>query len=265
MSSPSIIQGFSLDMAAPLLFAFLTAWFFWRNVVPRQLKGLQVAFPTGQKTYEVHKVTSSVDDVRRLLARRGTRLGVTSYLMALMGSLVLLFEFFNFRSGGSAGYHSPSVAFALILIVVPAVVSSGTSLGAQVIKPLGVSRATLQSNSNTRNASYVALTIAWLLLALAIGEVLDGMGTSKTTRYECRSHGGVQPRRVSVWTYFGFVMECPQAILFTNRQRWCVAVPQSSSKRTSTIHRSGRSSQLGRHALRRRQHPDFADGSGVQS
>ena len=183
MSSPSIIQGFSLDMAAPLLFAFLTAWFFWRNVVPRQLKGLQVAFPTGQKTYEVHKVTSSVDDVRRLLARRGTRLGVTSYLMALMGSLVLLFEFFNFRSGGSAGYHSPSVAFALILIVVPAVVSSGTSLGAQVIKPLGVSRATLQSNSNTRNASYVALTIAWLLLALAIGEVLDGMGTSKTTRY----------------------------------------------------------------------------------
>ena len=161
----------------------MTAWFFWRNVVPRQLKGLQVAFPTGQKTYEVHKVTSSVDDVRRLLARRGTRLGVTSYLMALMGSLVLLFEFFNFRSGGSAGYHSPSIAFALILIVVPAVVSSGTSLGAQVIKPLGVSRATLQSNSNTRNASYVALTIAWLLLALAIGEVLDGMGTSKTTRY----------------------------------------------------------------------------------
>ena len=76
MSSPAIIQGFSLDMAGPLVLAFLTAWFFWRNVVPRQLKGLQVAFPTAEKTYEVHKVTSTVEDVRLLLARRGTRLGV---------------------------------------------------------------------------------------------------------------------------------------------------------------------------------------------
>ena len=183
MSSPAIIQGFSLDMVGPLLLAFLTAWFFWRNVVPRQLRGLQVAFPTAEKTYEVHKVTSSVEDVRLLLARRGTRLGVVSYLMALMGSLVLLFEFFNYRGGGSNGYHAPSVAFALILIVAPAIVSSGTSLGAQVIKPLGVSRATLQSNSNTRNASYVALTVAWLMLALAVGEVLKGMGASKTTHY----------------------------------------------------------------------------------
>jgi len=183
MTSPSIIQGFSLDMVGPLFLAFLTAWFFWRNVVPRQLRGLQVAFPTGEKTYEVHKVTSTVQDVRLLLARRGTRLGVVSYLMALTGSLVLLFEFFNYRGGGSAGYHAPSVAFALILIVAPAIISSGTSLGAQVIKPLGVSRATLQSNSNTRNASYMALTLAWLALAVAIGEVLKGMGTSKTTHY----------------------------------------------------------------------------------
>ena len=183
MSSPAIIQGFSLDMVGPLLLAFLTAWFFWRNVVPRQLRGLQVAFPTGEKMYEVHKVTSSVEDVRMLLARRGTRLGVVSYLMALTGSLVLLFEFFNYRGGGSDGYHAPSVAFALILIVAPAIVSSGTSLGAQVIKPLGVSRATLQSNSSTRNASYVALTVAWLALALAVGEVLKGMGVSTTTHY----------------------------------------------------------------------------------
>ena len=183
MSSPAIIQGFSLDMVGPLLLAFLTAWFFWHNVVPRQLKGLQVAFPTGEKTYEVHKVTNSVEDVRLLLRRKGTRLGVVSYLMALTGSLVLLFEFFNFRGGGSDGYHAPSVAFALILIIAPAIVSSGTSLGAQVIKPLGVSRATLQSNSSSRNASYVALTVAWLALAMAVGEVLKAFGASTTTQY----------------------------------------------------------------------------------
>ena len=48
---------------------------FWRNVVPRQLKGLQVAFQTGPKTYEVHGWTSTVDEVRELLSRRGTRVG----------------------------------------------------------------------------------------------------------------------------------------------------------------------------------------------
>ena len=96
MTSPSIVHAYEGDMIAPLFLAILTAAFFWHNVVPRQLKGLQVAFPTGPRTYEVHQVTSTVEDVRKLLARRGTRLGVASYLMALTGSLVLLFEFLNF-------------------------------------------------------------------------------------------------------------------------------------------------------------------------
>ena len=180
---PIIIHQYSLGMIGPLFFAFLAAAFFWRNIVPRQLRGLQVAFPTGAKTYEVHKVTSTVDDVRQLLARRGTRFGVVSYLMALMGSLILLFEFLNYRGGGSAGYHAASVQFALVLVVLPAIVSSGTSLGAQAIRPLGVSRASLQSNSALRNASYIALTVAWLLLALGVGGMLMARDVSRTTLY----------------------------------------------------------------------------------
>ena len=100
---PIVIHEYSLDMVGPLFLAFLAAAFFWRNVVPRQLRGLQVAFPTGSKTYEVHRVTTTIEDVRQLLARKGTRFGVVSYLMALTGSLILLFEFLNYRGGGSAG------------------------------------------------------------------------------------------------------------------------------------------------------------------
>ena len=183
MTSPSIIHAYDGAMVGPLLFAFLTTAFFWRNVVPRQLRGLQVAFPTGPQTYEVHQVTSTTEDVRKLLARPGTRLGVVSYLMALSGSLVLLFEFLNVRTGGAEGYHAPSIGFALLLIVIPAVVSTGTSLGAQIIKPHGVSRASLQSNSTLRNASYFALTVAWLLLALGVGVVLMVRDVSATTLY----------------------------------------------------------------------------------
>ena len=36
----------------------------------------------------------------------------------------------------SEGYHAASVAIALIFIAVPAIISSGSSLGAQVIKPI---------------------------------------------------------------------------------------------------------------------------------
>ena len=180
---PVIIHEYSLDMVGPLFLAFLAAGFFWRNVVPRQLRGLQVAFPTGAKTYEVHQVTSSIEDVRQLLARRGTRFGVVSYLMALTGSLILLFEFLNYRGGNSAGYHAASVQFALVLVVLPAIVSSGTSLGAQAIRPIGVGRASLQSNSTLRNASYVALTVAWLLLALGVGGMLMARDASTTTLY----------------------------------------------------------------------------------
>ena len=178
--APGIIQGFSFAMIGPIFFAILTAWFFWDKVVPRQLKGLQVAFQTGERTYEVHRVTSTVEDVKDLLARRGTRFGVVSYLMALTGSLILLFEFTNFRVELSEGYHAPSVALALILIMLPAVVSSGTSLGAQVIRPLGTNRATLQNNTRARNIAYVALTASWLFLAGMVGLVLDAQGASQT-------------------------------------------------------------------------------------
>ena len=60
MTSPSIIHAYDGAMVGPLLLAFLTTAFFWRNVVPRQLRGLQVAFPTGPRTYEVHQVLSLI-------------------------------------------------------------------------------------------------------------------------------------------------------------------------------------------------------------
>ena len=170
-------------MIGPILLACITAWFFWTAVVPRQLKGLQVAFQTGEKKYEVHRVTKSLEDVKRLLSQRSTRLGVISYVMALTGSLLLLFEFFNFKAGNAAGYHAPSVALGLIFIIIPALVSSGTSLGAQVIRPLGVSRATLQSNTTTRNVVFIALTLGWMVLAVVTEAVLASNGVSKTNRY----------------------------------------------------------------------------------
>jgi hypothetical protein len=101
------------------------------------------------------------------------RFGVTTYLFALTGALILFFEFIMIKLDLSEGYHALSLAIGLCFIAIPAVISSGSSLGAQVIKPIGQGKATLQDSNVWRSYSYVLLTILWLSLVLALGLVLD--------------------------------------------------------------------------------------------
>ncbi len=54
ISAPPIIDGFGLAAIIPLFFAAITAYLFWNSVVPRQLRGLQVAFQTGEDVQEMH-------------------------------------------------------------------------------------------------------------------------------------------------------------------------------------------------------------------
>ena len=137
MTGPVIVEGFASIAILPLILAGIIALLFWRTVVPRQLRGLQVAFETGPKRYEVHTVTESFTEARDLLRSRGMRFGVATYLFALTGALLLFFEYIIYAQGWSDGFHAPNIALALILIILPAVISSGSSLGAQIIKPIG--------------------------------------------------------------------------------------------------------------------------------
>ena len=173
MSAPPIITDFSVEALVPLFFAMSTALLFWNRIVPRQLRGLQVAFETGEKRYEVHKVTQSFQDAKDLLASKYMRFGVSSYLFALTGTLLLFFEHLMIRFDIYSGYHAQTLALALLMITWPAVVSSGASLGAQVIKPMGNSRATLQDSSIWRTYSYLLLTILWFGIVAAIALLLD--------------------------------------------------------------------------------------------
>ena len=70
------------------LSAFI-AYLFQEYVIPRGLSGLQVAFPTGPKRYEVHTVTDSKDEAKELLKTPGMRNGLTVYVMALTGAILL--------------------------------------------------------------------------------------------------------------------------------------------------------------------------------
>jgi hypothetical protein len=173
MSAPPIITEFSVEALVPLFFAISAALLFWNRIVPRQLRGLQVAFETGEKRYEVHKVTKSFQDAKDLLTSKYMRFGVSSYLFALTGTLLLFFEYLMIRFDIYPGYHAQTLALALLMITWPAVVSSGASLGAQVIKPLGNTRATLQDSSIWRTYSYLLLAIIWFGLVAIVALALD--------------------------------------------------------------------------------------------
>ena len=176
ISAPPIVNTFGFVAIVPFIFAAVTAYLFWNSVVPRQLRGLQVAFQTGEKRYEVHNVTRSVEDARNLLQTKGMRFGVTSYLFALTGVLILLFDFLMTKYNFSDGYHSISIFIALLFIAIPAIISSGSSLGAQVVKPIGAGKATLQNSDIWQNYSYVVLTLSWLMLVSVIAVLLTSIG-----------------------------------------------------------------------------------------
>ena len=182
MGDPVIVEGFASIAILPLILAGTIALLFWRTVVPRQLRGLQVAFETGPKRYEVHTVTESFNEARDLLRSRGMRFGVATYLFALTGALLLFFEYIIFAQGKSDGFHTPNIALALILIILPAVVSSGSSLGAQIIKPVGHGKAKLQDSSSARNTGYIVLTVFWFIGVGLFYSILKTWGVSFTHR-----------------------------------------------------------------------------------
>ena len=173
MSAPPIVSGLTPAALIPYILAAATAWLFWTRVVPRQLRGLQVAFETGNKRYEVHQITSSTQDARDLLSSRGMFSGVATYIFALVGALLLFFEFLMIRFDLSDGYHAPSLSIALIFIALPALISAGTSLGAQVIKPIGQDRASLQESNIWRVYTFFMLMILWIGLVIALYLLLD--------------------------------------------------------------------------------------------
>ena len=150
----------AMALIAIAVSAFL-AYLFQEYLIPRGLSGLQVAFPTGPKRYEVHTVTADRFEARELLKAPGMRNGLTVYIMALTGAILLAVEWLFYQFGWTEGVHMPSLAMALVLIIFPAMISTGVSMSTQIITRGGGKRATLQEASTFRNGVGVTITILW--------------------------------------------------------------------------------------------------------
>ncbi|DAC21958.1 MAG TPA: hypothetical protein D7H91_03325, partial [Candidatus Poseidoniales archaeon] len=82
----------SFESFLPLILALVVAYFVRRWFIPQQLKNLQVAFEIEEDLYEVHRITRTLRDSRRLLRAGRVGYGVLLYMMGLTGVLILIAE-----------------------------------------------------------------------------------------------------------------------------------------------------------------------------
>ena len=92
-----ISTDFTPETFIPVLLGMVLTVIIWQFFVPRSLKRIQIAFETGEDddndgisdTYEVHRISDSVDDARKLLGAKGAGFGILMYIFAIMGVLIL--------------------------------------------------------------------------------------------------------------------------------------------------------------------------------
>ena len=75
-----LVSGFDGMAIIAIILSALFSYLFQEYLIPRGLSGLQVAFPTGAKRYEVHTVTANKEEAKELLKAPSMRNGLTVYV-----------------------------------------------------------------------------------------------------------------------------------------------------------------------------------------
>ncbi|HJM54955.1 MAG TPA: hypothetical protein QGI72_01770, partial [Poseidonia sp.] len=122
-------SGFSTGILWPLLLALLVAFMVRRWFIPQQLKNLQVAFEIDDGLYEVHRITRTLRDSRRLLKEGRVGYGVILYMMGLTGVLLLIAELLF----DPANFYKVNLYLIGILVLIPVFISPWETLNGQIL------------------------------------------------------------------------------------------------------------------------------------
>ena len=141
----STTSDVTLNSLSPLLLALLIAYFVRRWFIPQQLKNLQVAFEIDEDLYEVHRITRTLRDSRRLLRAKRVGYGVLLYMMGLTGVLILIAELL-FDAEVFAQFNLYIIAG---LILIPVVISPWESLNSQLSSRQRDVRSSLGTDTGT--------------------------------------------------------------------------------------------------------------------
>ena len=126
----SITTSTEYVLFLPIVLALIITLMLWKLLLPTSLSSLQVAFEVDDGLYEVHRLTKTRADSKALLKLPRVGLGITAYLMAMAGILILITELLIIPST----FHAASVAMMVILIALPVMYSPLETLAAQLSK-----------------------------------------------------------------------------------------------------------------------------------
>ena len=96
------------------------------------------------------------------------RFGVTAYLMAFVGAVLLLVEIGLIEFGLQEGFSAINFGVALALISITGVTSIGVALAAQVLPSQSMQRATLQHRDPRRIRASLFLLLVWTGVVVAV-------------------------------------------------------------------------------------------------
>ena len=174
-SSISTSNELTLMSVAPLLTALVIAFFVRRWFIPQQLKNLQVAFEIEDDLYEVHRITRTLRDSRRLLKAGRVGYGVLLYMMGLTGVLILIAELL-FNASLFAQFNLYIIA---TLILIPVLISPWESLNSQLSSRRRDVRSSIGGDLIRRFTTLAFLVISTLLV-LAYGYQAEGGSLTPT-------------------------------------------------------------------------------------
>ncbi len=158
-----------MDLIAPLGLALLVAFFVRKWFIPQQLKNLQVAFEIEDDLYEVHRITRTLRDSRKLLKQGRVGFGVLLYMMGLTGVLILISELlFN-----AAVFSKINLYIMAFLILIPVVISPWQSLNSQLSNKKREIK-TSTSAELIRTVATLAILLIVTAMVLAYGYQVEG-------------------------------------------------------------------------------------------
>ncbi len=168
-STVSSSTGVTADLVGPLVIALLVSFAIRRWFIPAQLKNLQVAFEIDNDLYEVHRITRTLRDSRKLLKEGRTGFGVLLYMMGLTGVLILIAELlFN-----PDVFSSINLYIMATLILIPVLISPWESLSSLLSSKKRETRSSLSADLIRRLITLALLVIATALV-LAYGMQVEG-------------------------------------------------------------------------------------------
>jgi hypothetical protein len=172
VSAVSVTQteGFSTGMIWPLLVAISVAFLVRRWFIPQQLKNLQVAFEIDDDLYEVHRITRTLKDSRRLLKEGLVGYGVLLYMMGLTGVLLLIAELLFDPSN----FYKVNLYVIGVLILIPVFISPWETLNGQILGRRTREVKSSKTNDLIRRIFTMALLVIVTLIVVVYGYSING-------------------------------------------------------------------------------------------